>query len=138
MERKRPGVGKPLTLPGGGIADCRDFPGVVDMIEGYMSSKVDSVEQSNNSDNPSRDGRLRPGQGTGDGYSVSLSHHMTRGQLPRPRSVTDRRVLIKSSLLHRQALTDVSDHKCTRLFVRFFLSRRYLSKTCSFGPCCPI
>lgn len=38
MERKRPGVGKPLVLPGVGIADCRAFPGVVNIGEGYMSS----------------------------------------------------------------------------------------------------
>ena len=38
MERKRPGVGKPVTLPGVGIADCRGFPGVTDIGEGYMSS----------------------------------------------------------------------------------------------------
>ena len=38
MERKRPGVGKPLTLPGVGIVDCRAFPGVVDMVKEYMSS----------------------------------------------------------------------------------------------------
>ena len=38
MERKRPGVGKPLVLPGVGIADCRAFPGVADIGEGYMSS----------------------------------------------------------------------------------------------------
>jgi len=81
VERKRPGVGKPLTLPGVGIADCRAFPGVVDMIEGY----IDSVEQSNDSDNPSRDGRLRQAKVRTTGIQYSLSHHMTRGQLPQPR-----------------------------------------------------
>jgi hypothetical protein len=38
VERKRPGVGKPLVLPGVGIAYCRAFPGVADIGEGYMSS----------------------------------------------------------------------------------------------------
>jgi len=38
VERKRPGVGKPVVLPGVGIADCRGFPGVVDIDKGYMSS----------------------------------------------------------------------------------------------------
>lgn len=37
MERKRPGVGKPLVLPGVGNADCRAFPGVADIGKGYMS-----------------------------------------------------------------------------------------------------
>jgi hypothetical protein len=31
-------VGKPVVLPGVGIADCRAFPGVIDIGEGYMSS----------------------------------------------------------------------------------------------------
>jgi hypothetical protein len=29
----RPGVGIPLIFPGVGIADCRGFPGVVDMVD---------------------------------------------------------------------------------------------------------
>lgn len=33
IERKRPGVGILLIFPVVGIADCRAFPGVIDMVE---------------------------------------------------------------------------------------------------------
>jgi hypothetical protein len=34
----RPGVGIPLIFPGVGIADCRGFPGVVDIVDGCCST----------------------------------------------------------------------------------------------------
>jgi hypothetical protein len=30
-----------LILPGVGIADCRTFPGVADMVEGYMGIRAE-------------------------------------------------------------------------------------------------
>lgn len=35
----RPGVGIPLIFPGVGIADCRDFPGVVDMVDRHYCAR---------------------------------------------------------------------------------------------------
>lgn len=53
----RPGVGIPLIFPGVGIADCRGFPGVVDMVNGCSTVNV---------------------RRTVDFLHSPISHHMTR------------------------------------------------------------
>jgi hypothetical protein len=59
----RPGVGIPLIFPGVGIADCRGFPGVVDMVDRCSTVHVKRMV---------------------DFPPSPLSRHMTRA-LPQPR-----------------------------------------------------
>ena len=70
----RPGVGIPLIFPGVGIADCRGFPGVVDMVDRcstvYVRRMVDFLPSP-------------------------LSHHMTR-------ALCHNRVLTPKSVLYKR------------------------------------
>lgn len=56
----RPGVGIPLIFPGVGIADCRGFPGVVDMVDRYSTVNVKRMVDFQPSPISSHDARPLP------------------------------------------------------------------------------